>query len=580
MVLLMAFAFVAGAGTALSPCVLPVLPAVLSAGVTGGRRRPLGVVTGLAVSFTFAVVALVYVIEALGLPNDLLRNVAIAVLAVFGFALLVPPLGDRLEAWISRLVGAPRLSSGDGFASGLVLGASLGFVYAPCAGPILAGVITVSAAQDFTVGRLAVGLAYGIGSAAVLYLLVLGGRRIADRLSAYRGRVQMALGAVMVAVAGLMAAELDLEFQSAIADDLPSALVNPTGEFEESGAVAKQLAAVRAGHGASEAGAAEIEQGLELPVLGAAPEFTQTQRWFNTPGSKPLSIEELTADDRVVLIDFWTYTCINCIRTLPYLREWDATYRDDGLTIVGVHSPEFPFEKDASNVEAAIADNDLDYPVVQDNELGTWNAFGNQYWPAKYLIDAKGRVRYTHFGEGSYETTEEAIRTLLAEAGEARLGSGAEADAERADPGVTTPETYFGAARAEGFVNGPINPGPRDFGGGPGPARLPPDYLTYRGEWEISLEAATARTGAAIDVRFGARRVFCVLGSPGRPREMRVLLDGRPIADELAGDDVEDGVATISEQRLYRLVELPRTERRTLTLEPEPGTSGYAFTFG
>jgi cytochrome c biogenesis protein CcdA/thiol-disulfide isomerase/thioredoxin len=405
MVLLMAFAFVAGAGTALSPCVLPVLPAVLSAGVTGGRRRPLGVVTGLAVSFTFAVVALVYVIDALGLPNDLLRNVAIAVLAVFGFSLLVPPLSDRVEAWISRLVGSPRISRGEGFPSGLLLGASLGFVYAPCAGPILAGVITVSAAQDFTVGRLAVALSYGIGSAAVLYLFVLGGRRIADRLSAYRARVQMAMGAVMVAVAGLMVAELDLEFQSAIADELPSALVNPTGDIEESGAVAEQLAAVRGGHGAAEAGAPEVEQGLDLPVLGRAPEFKQTQEWFNTPSGKPLSVEELTAHDRVVLIDFWTYTCINCIRTLPYLKEWDATYRENGLTIVGVHSPEFAFEKDASNVEDAIADNDLEYPVVQDNELGTWNAFGNQYWPAKYLIDADGRVRYTHFGEGAYETT-------------------------------------------------------------------------------------------------------------------------------------------------------------------------------
>jgi Thioredoxin like C-terminal domain len=189
-------------------------------------------------------------------------------------------------------------------------------------------------------------------------------------------------------------------------------------------------------------------------------------------------------------------------------------------------------------------------------------------------------VRYTHFGEGEYETTEEAIRTLLAEAGESRLGSGAEAEAERADPGVTTPETYFGALRAEGFVNGPINLGPHDFGGGSRPADLPPDYLAYRGEWEISRESGTAGPRAAIDVRFGARRVFCVLGSPGEPRRLHVLLDGRPIPDELAGGDVEGGAATISEQRLYRLVELPGAERHTLTLEPEPGIEGYAFTFG
>ena len=398
MVLLIVFAFVAGAGTALSPCVLPVLPAVLSAGVTGGRRRPLGVVTGLAVSFTFAVVALVYFIDVFGLPDDLLRNLAIAVLFGFGVLLLVPPLAGRVEAWISRIGGAPAMRRGDGFGSGFLLGASLGFVYAPCAGPILAGVITVSAAQDFTVGRLAVAFAYGLGSAAVLYLLVLGGRRLADRLSAHRGQVQAALGAVMIATAALMVADLDLKFQNAIADDLPSALVSPTSGLEKSSAVAGDLAAVRgAGHASTEAGASQLAQGLDLPLLGKAPDFADTQQWFNTPGGESLSIKGLTGEGHVVLIDFWTYTCINCIRTLPYVTSWDRAYRDDGLTIVGVHSPEFPFEKDAGNVESAIADNDIEYPVVQDNDLGTWNAFGNQYWPAKYLIDADGNVRYVHY---------------------------------------------------------------------------------------------------------------------------------------------------------------------------------------
>src|ERR671911_2490584 len=195
MVLLMGFAFVAGAGTALSPCVLPVLPAVLSAGVTGGRRRPAGVIVGLVVSFTFAIVALVYVIDVVGLPNDFLRTLAIGVLLGFGISLLIPSVSARIEAWISRLVPARTASSGDGFASGLVLGAILGLVYAPCAGPVLAGVITVSASQDFTVGRLAVALAYALGSSIVLYALMIGGRRLSDRLAAYRGRIQIAMGA-------------------------------------------------------------------------------------------------------------------------------------------------------------------------------------------------------------------------------------------------------------------------------------------------------------------------------------------------------------------------------------------------
>src|SRR5688572_29726420 len=209
MALLMLFALIAGAGTALSPCVLPILPAVLSAGVTGGRRRPLGVVTGLALSFTFATVALVYVIDAVGLPDEIARTVAIVVLFVFGFSLLVPAIGDRIEAFVSRLAPGPARFRGEGFGSGLVVGASLGLVYAPCAGPILAGVITVSAAQDFTAGRLAVALSYAVGSAAVLYLLLLGGRRFADRLAPIRGRVQQALGAVMILVAVAMTADLD-----------------------------------------------------------------------------------------------------------------------------------------------------------------------------------------------------------------------------------------------------------------------------------------------------------------------------------------------------------------------------------
>ena len=187
MALLILFALLAGAATALSPCVLPVLPAVLGAGATGGRRRPLGIVTGLVLAFTFATVALVYVIDALGLPDDLVRTIAIVTLFVFGITLLVPSLGDRIEAFGSRIAPGPARVGGDGFGSGLVLGASLGLVYTPCAGPILAGVITVSASQDFTAGKLAVALAYAVGSGAVLYVLMLGGRRVADRMKPWRG---------------------------------------------------------------------------------------------------------------------------------------------------------------------------------------------------------------------------------------------------------------------------------------------------------------------------------------------------------------------------------------------------------
>jgi cytochrome c biogenesis protein CcdA/thiol-disulfide isomerase/thioredoxin len=575
MALLMLFALVAGAGTALSPCVLPILPAVLSAGVTGGRRRPLGVVTGLALSFTFATVGLVYVIDALGLPNGVARDIAIVVLFAFGFCLLVPPIGDRVEAFASRLAPGPARFGGDGFGSGLIVGASLGLVYAPCAGPILAGVIVVSAAQDFTAGRLAVALSYAVGSAIVLYLLLLGGRRLSQRLAPVRGHIQMALGAVMVVVAVAMTANLDTRFQTAIASDLPGFLVNPTGDLEKSNVVAADLANVRQ-TGKPIVDPSQLDQTVSLPTYGQAPDFTGTQDWFNTPNGESLSMSELRG--RVVLIDFWTYTCINCIRTLPYLEAWQQRYARDGFTVVGVHSPEFPFEKDADNVQAAIRQNHLSYPVVQDNDLATWSAWGNQYWPSEYLVDAQGNVRDAHFGEGNYDETERAIRTLLQGAGHSNLGSGARASAQAPSVDATTPETYLGAARAQGWVNGTIHPGNQDFGAPP--ADVPVNQFAYSGHWGVTDEDATSAAGARIDLEFNARRVFLVLGSPDRARHVHVLLDGNPIPAKLAGADVRQSQATIESQRLYRLVDLPAVARHRLSLTFDPGVTGYAFTFG
>jgi cytochrome c biogenesis protein CcdA/thiol-disulfide isomerase/thioredoxin len=580
MTLLILFALLAGAGTALSPCVLPVLPAVLSAGVTGGKRRPLGVVTGIVASFTFATVALVYVIEVLGLPDDLVRWIAIGTLGLFGIVLVVPPLADRVEAFASRIAPGPARARGEGFGSGLILGSSLGLVYAPCAGPILAGVITVSASQDFTAGKLAVAFAYAIGSGAVLYAIMLGGRKLIDRTKSWRGRIQFATGVLMVATAVLMSAELDIRFQTAIADDLPAFLVNPTGDLEESEALADDLAGVRGGHGAAvEAGGVEeAAAGLELPMLGIAPEFTGTQQWFNTDG-KALSVASEADQDHVVLIDFWTYTCINCIRTFPYLKAWDEEYRDDGLTIVGVHAPEFPFEKDADNVADAIADSGISYPVVQDNELATWNAWGNQYWPAKYLIDADGQVRYTHFGEGAYKETELAIRSLLAEAGDEDLGDEARANVERIDPGIGTPETYLGSLRAEGWVE-PVRNGRSSFDSPPVGA-LGLNQFAFDGTWEVTDDGATAIEDGAINLRFKAKNVFLVLGAKGGgPAEVEVLLDGKPIPAKDAGEDVENGVAEITKERLYRLAQLPEAGEHTLSLRFEDGVSGFAFTFG
>ncbi len=585
MALLIIFGFIAGAATALSPCVLPVLPIALSAGATGGRRRPLGIVAGLAVSFTFATVALVYVISALGLPNDFLRKLAIAVLLGFGIVLMIPPLAARLEAWMSQFASRAGVAKGkgDGFWSGTAVGASLGLVYAPCAGPILAGVITVSASQSFSTGRLAVALSYGIGSAVVLYFLMLGGRKVVRPLAQRGAGLQIAMGAVMVVVALAMLGNYDIRFQNHIASSLPSFLVNPTKSLEDTASAKTALADIRGdgGHGVgSEASGAAPETGADgklkkLPVLGVAPEFVGTEQWFNTPGDKPLTLRSLRG--RVVLVDFWTYSCINCIRTLPYLKAWDAKYRKDGLTIVGVHTPEFPFEREASNVQTAIDENGIRYPVVQDNEQATWNAYGNQYWPAEYFIDAQGRVRYVHFGEGEYGEKEKVIRDLLAEAGRTVKGKETQVHAVAPSATVTTPETYLGAARAERFTNPMLSPGSHDF---TAPKSLPANEFAYHGKWRITLESAIAEEGASLDLNFGARRVYLVLGSPGQDRKVRVLLDGQPISAADAGSDVHDGAVTVTGQRLYNLVDLPKVGHHVLTLEPEAGVEGYAFTFG
>jgi cytochrome c biogenesis protein CcdA/thiol-disulfide isomerase/thioredoxin len=590
MLLLIAFALLAGAGTALSPCVLPILPVVAAAGVTGGPRRPLGIALGLGLAFTFAAVALVYVIDALGLPDDVQRTVAIVVLAGFGVSILVPAVGDRIEAALSRLVGAPRMRSGDGFGSGLIVGAGLGLVYFPCAGPILAGVITLSASQEITLSRILVVAAYAAGSAGVLYVLLIGGRRVMDRIKPARGRVQAATGVLMIAAALVLTFSLDRDFEQAIATGLPDWITNPTTGLEGSDAVRSRIADVRGADAyeplASEATASDTGppgHPSKLPVLntGPVPDITNPGEFFNTPGGAPVSIAQLNSQGKTVLIDFWTYTCINCIRTLPHVEAWYQRYAGDGLVVIGVHTPEFPFERDAGNVADAISSNGLTYPVVQDNDYGTWNAFGNQAWPAKYLIDPEGNVRYVHFGEGDYDVTESAIRSVLAES---KGGLGDRAGAVRAQVATRavalTPETYLGAARAGdgGWVNGRIQAPGGDFGAPP--RTLPANGFAYSGRWAIGDESAVAGRGAGIDADVSAKRVFLVLGSPDRERTMSVLLDGQPISDADAGDDVRDGVVTVGAQRLYSLVDLPKAGEHLLTLKPQPGVAGYAFTFG
>jgi cytochrome c biogenesis protein CcdA/thiol-disulfide isomerase/thioredoxin len=590
MLLLMLFALLAGAGTAVTPCVLPVAPALLSASAAGGRRRPLGIVIGLGIAFTTAIVALAQLVRGVGLAGGAARDAAIVVLAAFGVLMMAGDLVARIQAPLSRLGRFGPRAGGSGFWSGLGVGGALGFVCAPCAGPILAAVTAVSASAGPSARVVGVALSYAAGMSAVMVLYGLGGRVVirSVRRVARGPVVERALAAVLLATAAAMALNLDVRFEELLARDtgLPAILVDPTRSLERSGAVQRRLASLRPPSPFAlrqrEAAAAPAGVGLHgvgsppLPDLGPAPPFTATQRWFNTPGGRPLTLAALRG--RVVLVDFWTYTCINCIRTLPFLKGLYATYHPYGLEVIGVETPEFTFEREASNVLQAIRADGIRYPVVQDNEYGTWNAYGNEYWPAEYLIDARGHVRHTQFGEGEYEQTEAAVRELLRQAGLRTLPPPARARAILPAPGLATPETYLDDQRSQGFVQ-PLEAGVRFY---PGVARPRLNEFALHGYWWVGAQSATpVRAGARIQAGFQARHVYLVLTSAaGVARRVGVLLDGHPVPPADAGADLRHGYVTVTAQRLYELISLPAAQDHDLTVEVPPGVAAYDFTFG
>ncbi len=601
MLLLMLFALIAGAGTAITPCVLPVLPALLSASALGGRRRPLGIVLGLAITFTIAIVALAQITKGIGLAAGATRTLAVVVLIAFGFVMLIPGLADRVQAPLSRLARFGPKSRGSGFWSGMSVGGALGFVCAPCAGPILAAVISVSASGSTSARVVVVAIAYVAGLSVMLLLYAVGGRRLIDVVKRRaRGRtVERALGLVLLATGLIMATNLDVRFEDALAkatsngsgSGLLAFLVDPTRSLENSNAVQNRLRSLRpesrfairqadatlAATAATSVGVAiPGVQTPSLPDLGPAPEFTDTQDWFNTPGARPLTLAGMRG--HVVLIDFWTYTCINCIRTLPFVKGLYATYHRYGLDIVGIEAPEFTFEQEASNVAQAIQSDGIHYPVVQDNKLATWNAYQNEYWPAEYLIDATGEVRHTQFGEGDYKQDEAAVRDLLYEAGARHLPSPMTARAIMPSSQLGTPETYLNPARDQGFAM-PLKPGVHTY---TGLAGLNLNEFALQGTWNITSESATpVSAGASIEAGVQAQHVYLVMTSQGNvPRQVRVLLAGKPIPAADGGSDVHGGTVTVQGQRLYSLVSFPADEQAALTVVLPPGVSAYDFTFG
>ncbi len=539
MLVLLGIGLLAGFVTAVSPCVLPVLPVLLAGGATG--RRPLRIVAGLVASFTVFTLFAAWLLDQLGLPGDTLRNVSIAMLFVLAATLLVPRFALLLERPLAPLTRIRAQRFGGGFG----LGAALGLVFVPCAGPVLATVTVVAATNDVGARAIALTLAYAAGAALPMLAVAAGGARAAARLRAHAAQMRFVSGVAI----GLVALGLVAHLDDGIARTVPGYTSFLQNKVERSGAAARELSKLHGGV----ARAATKTADPSLPDYGDAPDLVPGGRWLN---SQPLTMKALRG--KVVLIDFWTYSCINCLRTLPHLEAWDDAYRSQGLVIVGVHTPEFAFEKETSNVAAAVKRLGVGYPVMQDNDYATWESYGNQYWPAEYLVDRQGHVRHTHFGEGRYGETEALIRKLLA-----TRGAPARAVADTTPKRLQTPETYLGYLRAQAYQGSPVA---RDrlrryaF-----PASLEQNGIAYSGTWRIAGERAVAGADARLRLHFVARNVYLVLGGRGT---VEVLENGRPLEK-----------VRVDAYRLYTL-RSGAYEDALLELRFSPGIAAYAFTFG
>jgi cytochrome c biogenesis protein CcdA/thiol-disulfide isomerase/thioredoxin len=540
--LLVIYGLIAGVGTALSPCVLPVLPILLAGGATG--RKPVRIVGGLVLSFSLFTLFATWLLDKLGLPQDFLRNLAIGFLFLMAAVLLLPPLAQLIERALSVFSRLRPAGSSGGF----LMGITLGLVFVPCAGPFLAAIATAAARDHFGFRSVVAAFSYGIGAGIPMLAIAIGGRGIAARVRQKAVLVRNVSGVLVAAIALGLVFHLD-DHLTQISLPWTSYIQN---HVEKSTSAQKQERKV-SGERAALAPKATVA-GSNLPDYGAAPAILADGAWIN---SQPLDLSKLHG--KVVLLDFWTYSCINCLRTLPHLKSWYAAYHAKGLDIIGVHTPEFAFEHVTSNVEAAVKRLGIPYPVVQDNKYRTWDGYANEYWPAEYLIDQKGDVRYTSFGEGDYDQTQNAIRDLLGD-------SGVEA---RSVPNLTptefqTPESYLGYARLARYTGSKIVP---NHGANYTFAKsLPLNGLTYAGNWTVGGEYITAGQGAALRLHFQADNIYIVLGGSGTVQE---LIDGKPI-----------GKLDVNSFRLYTVLAGKISRNGVLELRFSPGVRAYSFTFG
>ncbi|MFF7708833.1 cytochrome c biogenesis protein CcdA [Pseudomonas sp. NPDC007930] len=578
--LLILLAYLGGLLTIASPCILPVLPFVFARGGRPFLRNGLPLLAGMALTFalvaTLAAVGGAWVVRL----NQYGRWLALACISVFALTLLLPQLAERLARPLvaagNRLNNAAGPQAQPRAGASLLIGIATGLLWAPCAGPILGLLLTGAALQGANAGTSLLLLAYAAGAGTSLALALLVGGSLFSAMKRALGAgewLRRGLGAVMLAGVAAIALGLDTgvlaRLSSASTGGLEQQLVERLGPRPEGGAMMRAAAG----------------DGQRLPVEGQLPPLDGAVQWLNSP---PLSAEALKG--KVVLVDFWTYSCINCLRSLPYVKAWAEKYRDQGLVVIGVHAPEFAFERDLGNVERASRALGVNYPVAIDNDYALWRAFHNQYWPAHYFADAQGRIRYHHFGEGRYAESERVIQQLLREAGHNEVGnslvqvnaSGAEqAPAAQA---ANSPETYLGYARAERFAS-PGGAQADRVAGYQLPAALALNAWGLAGQWQVGGENAELRAaGGHLSYRFQARDLHLVLGpgAGGQPVRFKVRVDGQAPAAAHGSDVAADGSGTVTEQRLYQLLRLPDGPgEHTFDIEfLDPGVHAYAFTFG
>ncbi|HPQ84540.1 MAG: cytochrome c biogenesis protein DipZ [Actinobacteria bacterium] len=559
MLTLVLIGLLSGVVTGLSPCVLPVLPVVLGASATGpegpsSRTRPFVIIAGLVTSFALATLAGSALLNLLGLPQDLLRWLGIAVLVVVGLGLLFPPIGRVLERPFARIPQRALNREGSAF----VLGMSFGLVFVPCAGPVLAAITVLSATGGFGAGLIVLTASFAIGVALPLLGFAIAGQRMAERIRSVRGRTQT-LRKVVGAVTVVTAVALSLNLTDSIQRYVPGyvALVQDRIEGTDS---ARAALDDLSGRQATTAGAGDqltfdqcAEDPAQLHNCGPARDLVGIQEWLN---SKPLELVDLRG--RVVLVDFWTYSCINCQRTLPYITDWDAKYRQKGLTVIGVHSPEFAFEREVPNVADNAERLGVKYPIAIDNGFQTWRAWDQRYWPAHYLIDQTGQVRQVHYGEGAYAQTEKLIQDLL-DAGEQAVS----ADPTQVRTQGQTPETYLGYERARSVVNASNQF--FDEQHAYSAVDVARDQVALDGQWTVEPERIVAGEDASLRLRYYARDMYLVLGGEGT---VEVRENGRARTIEVKGAPT-----------LYALASHTPQER-VAELRMSPGVSAYAFTFG